>query len=87
MHKLTTNVIQYITLYLPEIYLLTNGLTKLLKFQIVLMSIADLGKHLLEASKLGQADHVRLLLFNGAPFSTDWVNLHFFIRGIIKIRA
>lgn len=33
----------------------------------------DLGKKLLEAARQGQDDEVRLLMANGAPFTTDWV--------------
>lgn len=37
------------------------------------MSLVDLGKRLLEASKRGETDEVRTLMSNGAPFTTDWV--------------
>uniref|UniRef100_A0A2L2YFW9 Alpha-latrotoxin n=1 Tax=Parasteatoda tepidariorum TaxID=114398 RepID=A0A2L2YFW9_PARTP len=37
------------------------------------MSLVDLGKRLLEAAKLGETDEVRLLMTNGAPFTTDWL--------------
>lgn len=36
-------------------------------------SIADLGKRLLDASRQGLAEEVRLLMISGAPFQTDWV--------------
>ena len=38
------------------------------------MSLVDLGKRLLEASKRGDTDEVRSLMANGAPFTTDWVH-------------
>uniref|UniRef100_A0A670ZD41 GA binding protein transcription factor subunit beta 2 n=1 Tax=Pseudonaja textilis TaxID=8673 RepID=A0A670ZD41_PSETE len=38
------------------------------------MSLVDLGKKLLEAARQGQDDEVRLLMANGAPFTTDWVS-------------
>lgn len=34
----------------------------------------DLGKKLLEAAKGGRDDEVRILMTNGAPFTTDWVS-------------
>lgn len=37
------------------------------------MSLVDLGKKLLEAARAGQDDEVRILMANGAPFTTDWV--------------
>ncbi|XP_015745859.1 GA-binding protein subunit beta-2 isoform X1 [Python bivittatus] len=37
------------------------------------MSLVDLGKKLLEAARQGQDDEVRLLMANGAPFTTDWL--------------
>ena len=37
------------------------------------MSLVDLGKRLLQASKDGSTDEVRVLMSNGAPFTTDWV--------------
>ncbi|XP_031425511.1 GA-binding protein subunit beta-1 isoform X2 [Clupea harengus] len=37
------------------------------------MSLVDLGKKLLEASRSGQDDEVRILMSNGAPFTTDWL--------------
>ncbi|XP_033105793.1 GA-binding protein subunit beta-2-like [Anneissia japonica] len=37
------------------------------------MSLVDLGKRLLEAAKHGREDDVRLLMTNGAPFTTDWL--------------
>ncbi|XP_051999549.1 GA-binding protein subunit beta-1-like isoform X2 [Xyrauchen texanus] len=37
------------------------------------MSLVDLGKRLLEAARKGQDDEVRLLMANGAPFTTDWL--------------
>nr|XP_023669640.1 GA-binding protein subunit beta-1 isoform X3 [Paramormyrops kingsleyae] len=42
----------------------------LLRFQ---MSLVDLGKKLLEAARSGQDDEVRILMANGAPFTTDWL--------------
>lgn len=33
----------------------------------------DLGKKLLEAARAGQDDEVRILMANGAPFTTDWL--------------
>ncbi|KAL0601065.1 LOW QUALITY PROTEIN: Histone demethylase UTY, partial [Plecturocebus cupreus] len=36
------------------------------------MSLVDLGKKLLEAARAGQDDEVRILMANGAPFTTDW---------------
>ncbi|KAI4894334.1 hypothetical protein NFI96_025118 [Prochilodus magdalenae] len=39
------------------------------------MSLVDLGKKLLEAARSGQDDEVRILMANGAPFTTDWVVL------------
>ncbi|XP_041535020.1 GA-binding protein subunit beta-1 isoform X5 [Microtus oregoni] len=38
-----------------------------------LMSLVDLGKKLLEAARAGQDDEVRILMANGAPFTTDWL--------------
>ncbi|XP_033023436.1 GA-binding protein subunit beta-1-like [Lacerta agilis] len=32
-----------------------------------------LGKKLLEAARAGQDDEVRILMANGAPFTTDWL--------------
>ncbi|XP_046719874.1 GA-binding protein subunit beta-1 isoform X3 [Silurus meridionalis] len=37
------------------------------------MSLVDLGKKLLEAARSGQDDEVRILMANGAPFTTDWL--------------
>jgi len=37
------------------------------------LSLVDLGKRLLEASRNGQAEVVKDLMQNGAPFTTDWV--------------
>ncbi|XP_069481072.1 GA-binding protein subunit beta-1 isoform X4 [Ambystoma mexicanum] len=37
------------------------------------MSLVDLGKKLLEAARSGQDDEVRVLMANGAPFTTDWL--------------
>ncbi|KAL4660737.1 GA-binding protein subunit beta-1-like isoform X1 [Arapaima gigas] len=37
------------------------------------MSLVDLGKKLLEAARSGQDDEVRILMSNGAPFTTDWL--------------
>ncbi|XP_003727324.1 GA-binding protein subunit beta-1 [Strongylocentrotus purpuratus] len=39
------------------------------------MSLVDLGKKLLEAAKGGRDDEVRILMTNGAPFTTDWLGL------------
>ncbi|ESN90474.1 hypothetical protein HELRODRAFT_145664, partial [Helobdella robusta] len=44
------------------------------------MALLELGKQLLEASKSGSAEEVRILIFNGAPFTTDWLgtsSLHY----------
>lgn len=35
----------------------------------------DLGKVLLEAAKMGDAEKVQECIKNGAPFITDWVSL------------
>ena len=35
--------------------------------------VNDMGKRLLEASRLGNADEVNHLMTNGAPLTTDWV--------------
>uniref|UniRef100_A0AAY4DV38 GA-binding protein subunit beta-1 n=1 Tax=Denticeps clupeoides TaxID=299321 RepID=A0AAY4DV38_9TELE len=37
------------------------------------MSLVDLGKKLLDAARTGQDDEVRILMANGAPFTTDWL--------------
>uniref|UniRef100_A0A8C5PDS6 GA binding protein transcription factor subunit beta 1 n=1 Tax=Leptobrachium leishanense TaxID=445787 RepID=A0A8C5PDS6_9ANUR len=37
------------------------------------MSLVDLGKKLLEAARAGLDDEVRILMANGAPFTTDWL--------------
>uniref|UniRef100_A0A671SED9 GA binding protein transcription factor subunit beta 1 n=1 Tax=Sinocyclocheilus anshuiensis TaxID=1608454 RepID=A0A671SED9_9TELE len=37
------------------------------------MSLVDLGKKLLEAARAGQDDEVRILMANGALFTTDWL--------------
>ncbi|XP_054724994.1 GA-binding protein subunit beta-1-like [Uloborus diversus] len=37
------------------------------------MSLVDLGKRLLESAKNGETEEVRLLMTNGAPFTTDWL--------------
>ncbi len=37
------------------------------------ISLVDLGKRLLDASKNGDVDEVRNLIGGGAPFTTDWV--------------
>nr|AAQ19489.1 GA binding protein subunit beta1 [Mus musculus] len=37
------------------------------------MSLVDLGKKLLGAARAGQDDEVRILMANGAPFTTDWL--------------
>ncbi|XP_013406240.1 GA-binding protein subunit beta-1-like [Lingula anatina] len=44
------------------------------------MSLVDLGKRLLDAAKKGDTEDVRMLMTNGAPFTTDWLGtspLHF----------
>ncbi|XP_035208527.1 GA-binding protein subunit beta-2-like isoform X2 [Stegodyphus dumicola] len=38
-----------------------------------MMSLVDLGKRLLESAKLGETEEVRILMTNGAPFTTDWL--------------
>ncbi|XP_022106582.1 GA-binding protein subunit beta-2-like isoform X2 [Acanthaster planci] len=38
-----------------------------------MMSLVDLGKKLLEASRQGLEDEVKILMANGAPFTTDWL--------------
>lgn len=45
------------------------------------MSLVDLGKKLLEAARAGQDDEVRILMANGAPFTTDWVMKTFAVFG------
>ncbi|XP_026532858.1 GA-binding protein subunit beta-1 isoform X4 [Notechis scutatus] len=40
---------------------------------LTMMSLVDLGKKLLEAARAGQDDEVRILMANGAPFTTDWL--------------
>ncbi|XP_059363008.1 GA-binding protein subunit beta-1 [Carassius carassius] len=42
-------------------------------FSYIHMSLVDLGKKLLEAARAGQDDEVRILMANGAPFTTDWL--------------
>ncbi|KAG8199981.1 hypothetical protein JTE90_006225 [Oedothorax gibbosus] len=37
------------------------------------MSLVDLGKRLLECAKIGETEEVRILMTNGAPFTTDWL--------------
>ncbi len=37
------------------------------------MSLVDLGKKLLEASREGLEEEVKVLMANGAPFTTDWL--------------
>lgn len=49
------------------------------------MSLVDLGKKLLEAARSGQDDEVRILMANGAPFTTDWVSDDIIIIIIIKL--
>ncbi|CAD5113494.1 DgyrCDS2656 [Dimorphilus gyrociliatus] len=44
------------------------------------LSLVDLGKRLIEASKRGDVNEARMLMSNGAPFTTDWLGtspLHF----------
>lgn len=43
--------------------------------QQVPMSLVDLGKRLLDASKRGDTYEIRTLMSSGAPFTTDWVRL------------
>uniref|UniRef100_A0A8C1B496 GA binding protein transcription factor subunit beta 1 n=3 Tax=Cyprinus carpio TaxID=7962 RepID=A0A8C1B496_CYPCA len=43
------------------------------KLMSLWMSLVDLGKKLLEAARAGQDDEVRILMANGAPFTTDWL--------------
>ncbi|XP_052008562.1 GA-binding protein subunit beta-1 isoform X2 [Xyrauchen texanus] len=43
------------------------------KLMSLRMSLVDLGKKLLEAARAGQDDEVRILMANGAPFTTDWL--------------
>ncbi|XP_071788915.1 uncharacterized protein [Asterias amurensis] len=38
-----------------------------------MMSLVDLGKKLLEASRQGLEEEVKVLMANGAPFTTDWL--------------
>lgn len=45
------------------------------------MSLVDLGKKLLDAARAGQDDEVRILMANGAPFTTDWVMRTFSVSG------
>lgn len=37
------------------------------------LSLVDLGKRLLDASKRGDTMEIRTLMSSGAPFTTDWV--------------
>lgn len=46
------------------------------------MSLVDLGKKLLEAARAGQDDEVRILMANGAPFTTDWVMTTFTVEKV-----
>lgn len=39
------------------------------------MSLVDLGKKLLDSARIGETEDVRLLMGNGAPFTTDWVSI------------
>lgn len=39
------------------------------------MSLVDLGKRLLESAKQGETEEVRILMTNGAPFTTDWLGM------------
>ncbi|VDL60976.1 unnamed protein product [Hymenolepis diminuta] len=44
------------------------------------MNSPDLGKHLLDAARNGDVEHVKFLITNGATFTTDWLGfsaLHF----------
>lgn len=38
------------------------------------MNSPDLGKHLLDAARNGDVEHVKFLITNGATFTTDWVS-------------
>lgn len=39
------------------------------------LSLVDLGKRLLDASKRGDTYEIRTLMSSGAPFTTDWVSM------------
>lgn len=47
------------------------------------MSLVDLGKKLLEAARSGQDDEVRILMANGAPFTTDWVSTIYVVLSFV----
>ena len=52
------------------------------------MTSNELGKQLLQSSKLGDVDDVKMLMSNGAPFSTDWVSGsggRWFIWGLVEV--
>ena len=42
--------------------------------------VNDMGKRLLEASRLGNADEVNHLMTNGAPLTTDWVGFELDVK-------
>ncbi|XP_077098039.1 GA-binding protein subunit beta-1 isoform X3 [Siphateles boraxobius] len=50
-----------------------QGSVRFCGFGSLTMSLVDLGKKLLEAARSGQDDEVRILMANGAPFTTDWL--------------
>ncbi|XP_078190364.1 GA-binding protein subunit beta-1 isoform X13 [Callithrix jacchus] len=52
-----------------------------------LMSLVDLGKKLLEAARAGQDDEVRILMANGAPFTTDWHGADVNAKDMLKMTA
>ncbi|XP_078576210.1 uncharacterized protein LOC144861949 isoform X1 [Branchiostoma floridae x Branchiostoma japonicum] len=48
--------------------------------QAAALTLVDLGKRLLDAARKGHDEEVRMLMSNGAPFTTDWLGtspLHF----------
>ena len=55
----------------------TSGQAKITGIQVLAqssgMTLVEMGKRLLDASKLGDTDTVRTLMSSGAPFTTDWV--------------
>ncbi|XP_078190365.1 GA-binding protein subunit beta-1 isoform X14 [Callithrix jacchus] len=51
------------------------------------MSLVDLGKKLLEAARAGQDDEVRILMANGAPFTTDWHGADVNAKDMLKMTA
>nr|CDS30708.1 GA repeat binding protein beta 2 [Hymenolepis microstoma] len=63
-----------------EPLVMSNGDNLLSPSLIQQMNSPDLGKHLLDAARNGDVEHVRLLITNGATFTTDWLGfsaLHF----------